>query len=68
MILPLLIVRSSVGLNSGSVTSIGKFAFIDTNITGIQLPSKLRRIGALAFDGTGITEVVLPASLAKIDD
>ena len=48
------------------LTSIGDYAFANTNLSGIQLPAALTTIGSYAFAETGLTQIALPEKLTSI--
>ena len=50
------------------LTSIGKYAFVQTAITGIQLPENLETINTSAFSRTKLTSIHIPASVKELGD
>ena len=51
-----------------TVTSIGEYAFYNSGLTSIVLPSTLLQIGEYAFHYTGIRTIQIPASVTTIQE
>ncbi|UOY07232.1 leucine-rich repeat protein [Muricauda sp. SCSIO 64092] len=55
------------GLNTYTVTAIGKWAFYLNNLTSVTIPNTVTRIGHSAFQDNQLTEVIIPNSVTRID-
>lgn len=61
--------RSITSVNiPNSVTSIGSYAFSNTNITSINIPDSVTSIGRNAFSNVPLTSVIIPSSIKIIKE
>ena len=59
-------VQVPISAIGNSVTSIGKYAFRDTQLTSVVIPSSVTSISNYAFYNTRLTKVVIPSSVISI--
>jgi uncharacterized repeat protein (TIGR02543 family) len=57
-----------IGSQIYEVTAIGDFAFNNTGLTSVVLPSQLQSIGVDAFSQNSLTAITLPDGLTTISD
>ena len=50
------------------VTSIGRFAFSNNQLTSVTIPSSVTTIGRFAFENNQLTSVIIPSSVTSIGD
>jgi len=61
-------VQVPISAIGNSVTSIGKYAFRDTQLTSVVIPDSVTSIGKYAFRDTQLTSVVIPSSVTSISN
>jgi uncharacterized protein YkwD len=54
--------------NNKPVTTIGNFAFMGKQLTGVTIPGAVTSIGARAFENNRLTSVIIPPSVTSIDN